>query len=81
MSAIGKPERATQKRVITLFREELGYRYLGAWTDRPGNSTVGERLPMDIDAELAGLEQCHAKTRDLKHCIMQKLPTGKVRLV
>jgi type I restriction enzyme, R subunit len=41
VSAIGQPERATQNRVIALFREELGYRYLGNWTDRNGNIEVG----------------------------------------
>jgi predicted metal-dependent hydrolase len=37
-------ERATQQRVIALFRDELGYRYLGDWTDRDGNSNIEERL-------------------------------------
>ena len=41
---IGKPERATQNRVIALFREELGYRYLGDWTHREGNSNIDEAL-------------------------------------
>jgi type I restriction enzyme, R subunit len=41
---VGKPERATQNRIITLFREELGYRYLGDWTDRAGNSNIEEDL-------------------------------------
>jgi type I restriction enzyme R subunit len=40
MSIIGQPERATQNRVIALFRDELGYRYLGNWTDRDGNSNI-----------------------------------------
>lgn len=31
VSNIGKPERATQDRVIALLRDELGYRYLGDW--------------------------------------------------
>jgi type I restriction enzyme R subunit len=44
---IGKPERATQDRVIALFRDELGYRYLGDWTDRAGNSNVEEGLLQD----------------------------------
>ena len=44
MSAVGQPERATQNRVITLFRDELGYRYLGDWTDRDGNSNIEEGL-------------------------------------
>jgi type I restriction enzyme R subunit len=44
MSDIGKSERVTQNRVIALFREELGYRYLGDWTDRPDNSNIEEGL-------------------------------------
>jgi len=44
MSDIGKPERATQDRVIALFRNELGYRNLGDWTDRDGNSNIEEGL-------------------------------------
>ncbi len=40
MSDIGKPERATQHRVIAMFRDELRYRYLGDWTDRDGNSNI-----------------------------------------
>src|SRR5437867_1493105 len=44
MSAVGQPERATQNRVIALFRDELGYCYLGDWTDRDGNSNVEESL-------------------------------------
>ncbi|MES1243393.1 MAG: HsdR family type I site-specific deoxyribonuclease, partial [Acidobacteriota bacterium] len=42
MSRVGQPERATQDRVIALFRDELGYRYLGDWTDRDANSNVEE---------------------------------------
>ena len=44
MSSIGKPERVTQNRVIALFRDELGYRYLGDWSDRPDNSNIEEGL-------------------------------------
>jgi type I restriction enzyme R subunit len=44
MTDIGKPERVTQERVIKLFVEELGYRYLGDWTDRDANSNVEEGL-------------------------------------
>src|SRR4051794_31988524 len=40
---VGQPERATQNRVIALFRDELGYRYLGDWTDR-ANSNIDENL-------------------------------------
>lgn len=41
MSSIGQPERATQNRVIALF-QELGYDYLGDWTDRSCNTNVEE---------------------------------------
>ncbi|WP_094585112.1 HsdR family type I site-specific deoxyribonuclease [Synechococcus sp. BO 8801] len=43
MSGIG-PERLTQSRVIKLFHEELGYRYLGDWKDRVGNSNIEEEI-------------------------------------
>lgn len=41
---IGKPERETQQRVLELLREELGYRYLGDWSDRADNSNIEEHL-------------------------------------
>jgi len=44
MSTIGSPERVTQNRVIALFSDELGYRYLGNWTDRDGDGNVEEDL-------------------------------------
>ncbi|MDT7043477.1 HsdR family type I site-specific deoxyribonuclease [Candidatus Nitronereus thalassa] len=47
MNDVGQPERATQNRVIALFREELGYRYLGDWTDRDDNSNIEEGLLTD----------------------------------
>lgn len=40
---IGQPEKATQNRVIALFRDELGYTFLGDWTER-SNSNVEETL-------------------------------------
>jgi type I restriction enzyme R subunit len=42
VDTVGQPERATQNRVVGLFRDELGYRYLGDWTDRRGNSNIDE---------------------------------------
>ncbi|NCC05181.1 MAG: HsdR family type I site-specific deoxyribonuclease [Proteobacteria bacterium] len=42
MATIGQPERTTQERVITLFRDEPGYRCLGDWTDRSHNSNIEE---------------------------------------
>ena len=44
MSTIGKPERVTQDRVAALFRDRLGYRHLGDWSDRDGNSNIDEGL-------------------------------------
>jgi type I restriction enzyme, R subunit len=44
MNTIGKAERVTQNRVIALFRDELKYRYLGDWSDRPGNSNIEDGL-------------------------------------
>jgi type I restriction enzyme R subunit len=44
MIAIGQPERATQNRVLSLLRNELGYRYLGDWSDRAGNSNIEDEL-------------------------------------
>jgi len=41
---IGKSERETQNRVIALFRDELGYRYLGDRSDRADNSNIEEEL-------------------------------------
>jgi type I restriction enzyme, R subunit len=40
----GKSESITQIRVIALFSEELGYRYLGNWSDRQGNSNIEKGL-------------------------------------
>ena len=41
---ISKPERATQERVIALFTQQLGYRYLGDWSGREGNHCIEEAL-------------------------------------
>jgi type I restriction enzyme R subunit len=47
MPLIVKPERATQNRLIALFRNELNYRYLGDWRDRPNNSDIEEEILTD----------------------------------
>jgi len=39
---VGQIERATQNRVVTLFRNRLEYDYLGNWEDRPDNSNIEE---------------------------------------
>lgn len=40
MSNVGQLERVAQDRVIQLFTERLGYKYLGNWEYREGNSNV-----------------------------------------
>lgn len=39
-----QPERVIQPRVVALFRDELGCRYLGDWTEGAGNSSMAEKL-------------------------------------
>ncbi len=42
--SIGQPEHVTQERIVKLFQDELGYRFLGDWTDRAGNSNIEDSL-------------------------------------
>ena len=44
MSTIGQKERKTQQRVVKLFRETLGYAYLGNWEERDGNRNIEPEL-------------------------------------
>ncbi len=44
MSDVGQVERVTQNRVVGLFRDCLGYEYLGNWEYREGNSNVEVNL-------------------------------------
>jgi type I restriction enzyme R subunit len=44
MSTIGQIEKRTQRRVVKLFRETLGYDYLGDWTDRENNRNIEPEL-------------------------------------
>ena len=43
-AAVGQSERETQNRVVRLFRDELGYEYLGNWEWREGNDHIEEKL-------------------------------------
>ncbi len=40
MSTVGQIEKRTQERVVRLFRDVLGYDYLGDWSDREGNRNI-----------------------------------------
>lgn len=44
MSSVGQIERLTQNRIVKLFREQLGYDYLGNWEERTINSNIEETL-------------------------------------
>ncbi len=44
MNDVGQIERATQNRVVSLFKDELNYKYLGNWEDRLNNSNIEEEL-------------------------------------
>ena len=52
MSTVGQRERATQNRVVRLFRDTLHYDYLGNWEEREGNSNV------EVDYLRAFLRRC-----------------------
>jgi type I restriction enzyme R subunit len=47
MSTVGKIERATQNRVVKLFRDKLKYDYLGNRTDLPDNRNIEPSLLCD----------------------------------
>jgi hypothetical protein len=68
MNTVGQPERATQNRIVALFRDELGYRYLGDWTDRSGNSNIEEGL---LSAWLAGHHKPPAALREIPRFPLQ----------
>ncbi len=58
MSNVGQIERRAQDRVVALFRDALGYEYLGNWQDRPGNSNV-ERQILELSLEKRGYGAVH----------------------
>ncbi len=55
MSTIGQKERKTQQRVVKLFRETLGYAYLGNWEERDGNRNIGARTDAPVEVDLGGV--------------------------
>ena len=64
MTTASQPESATQNRVITLFREELGFRYLGDWLDREHNNNIEETL---VTAYLTGAHYTPAQISRALH--------------
>ncbi|WP_305800430.1 type I restriction endonuclease [Thiolapillus sp.] len=67
MAGVGQPERATQDRVIALFRDELGYRYLGNWEYRDGNSNIEETLLTDYLSRCGYSPAQIARALDILH--------------
>ena len=57
MSTIGQIEKKTQQRVVALFRDTLGYDYLGNWTDREGNRNIEEALLRKFLREKQGYDE------------------------
>lgn len=47
MTSVGQIEKKTQQRIIALFQQQLGYRYLGDWTERVGNANIEVTLLRD----------------------------------
>ena len=39
---VGQMERKTQDRIVALFRDRLGYDYLGNWEEREENNNMEE---------------------------------------
>ncbi len=72
MSNVGQIERATQQRVVKLFREHLGYGYLGDWGSRPDDQNISRNRNIDTDLLSRFLE---------KLVMMQELLTGRIRLI
>ena len=50
-------------------------------SERKPQNRVIAAVVLDMDAELAALEQRREKTRALKQAMMQELLTGRTRLV
>jgi len=57
MSKVGEIERATQNRIVKLFREQLGYQYLGDWEYRANNSNIEEDLVRKYLIDKAGYSE------------------------
>ena len=55
MTAVGELEIQPQRRVIALFRDQLGYTYLGNWHERPDNRNIERKLLKQFLTR-----QCHA---------------------
>ena len=56
MNSVGQPERPVQDHVVTLFKDTLGYDFLGNWIDRENNRNIEEKLLRDFLKNKQGYE-------------------------
>ena len=68
MSSVGQAERVRQKRVIALFRDELGYRYLG---DRSARVHL---LEPSHNARFKALMSCYMPNWSIYRQMLNRLP-------
>ena len=61
MNNIGKSERETQNRIVTLFKDELKYTYLGNWEDQERTQPIEENLLLDFLINSQGYSEIVAK--------------------
>lgn len=78
MSGIGEPERVTQNRVIALFRDRLGWRHLGDWSDQANSNIEIGLLTANLksrgysDAQAAvALERLHREATNYSRSLYQ----------
>ena len=57
MSKVGQIEKATQNRVVKLFKKQLGYSYLGNWEERSNNNNIEEELLRKYLSEKKGYSE------------------------
>ena len=65
--SVGQREKATQKRVIQLFVEELGYRYLGDFSDRVHGNIEETYLKAFLDRKGYSAKLISRALKDLKN--------------
>ena len=59
MTTIGQIEKKTQQRVVTLFRDTLGYGYRGDWSERPGNRNIEPEVLRSFLRDQQGYDENH----------------------
>lgn len=69
MNRMSTTERTTQKRVIALFRDELGYRFVGSWAGRDDNGNIEEPL---LRAHLERQQYSKAQIDKALHVLRQE---------